>query len=120
MVEESGEFAIKKRLEDLKLKIEADPNIKEKLFSLDSPEEVQSFLEDKGISFSINEINEIRDIILKIVTKKENGELSEEDLEEVAGGFVALTATIIGLLAGVVAGGLVGANATHNATRGRW
>ena len=69
------------------------------LFELESAGEVQAALKEKGIEFSEEEIISIRDFLLKVeesdITKEqlekwtvqlEDGELSEEELEIVAGG----------------------------------
>ena len=74
------------------------------LFELESAGEVQAALKEKGIEFSEEEIISIRDFLLKVekgdITKEqlekwtvqlEDGELSEEELENVAGGIVLET-----------------------------
>ncbi len=65
------------------------------LFSLETPEEVQQSLEGKDIELSIEEIMHIKDLL----EKKLNGELSDEDLENVVGGevgmFLVAIATVI-------------------------
>ena len=77
---------------------------------METPEEVKSFLQEQGMEFSLEEINTLRDGIVKAAQKAENGELSDEDLEDVAGGWVF----------GAISAGFAAANFTHNATRGRW
>ena len=74
------------------------------LFELESAGEVQAALKEKGIEFSEEEIISIRDFLLKVeesdITKEqlekwtvqlEDGELSEEELEIVAGGIALET-----------------------------
>ena len=74
------------------------------LFELESAGEVQAALKEKGIEFSEEEIISIRDFLLKVeesdITKEqlekwtvqlEDGELSEEELELVAGGIAIET-----------------------------
>ena len=74
------------------------------LFELESAAEVQAALKEKGIEFSEEEIISIRDFLLKVekgdITKEqlekwtvqlEDGELSEEELEIVAGGIALET-----------------------------
>ena len=74
------------------------------LFELESVGEVQAALKEKGIEFSEEEILSIRDFLLKVeegdITKEqlekwtvqlEDGELSEEVLEIVAGGIALET-----------------------------
>jgi predicted ribosomally synthesized peptide with nif11-like leader len=102
---------MEERLTQLQAKLEGDPALGEKLFALETPEEVQSFLKAEGLEFTIEEIMTLREALVKALEKKENGELSDEDLEEVAGGFiVALIMFIVPLLVGIVSG----------ATEGKW
>ena len=74
------------------------------LFELESAAEVQAALKEKGIEFSEEEITSIRDFLLKVeegdITKEqlekwtvqlEDGELSEKELEIVAGGIALET-----------------------------
>ena len=74
------------------------------LFELESAGEVQAALKEKGIEFSEEEIISIRDFLLKVeegdITKEqlekwtvqlEDGELSEKELEIVAGGIALET-----------------------------
>jgi len=74
------------KLTKLKAKIEADNSFEEKLFGLETAEQVQSFLKEEGLDFSLEEINELGDVLVKVLEKSQNGELSDTDLEEVAGG----------------------------------
>ena len=82
----------------------ADEAFVKSLFELESAGEVQAALKEKGIEFSEEEIISIRDFLLKVekgdITKEqlekstvqlEDGELSEEELENVAGGIVLET-----------------------------
>lgn len=92
-----------------------DPAFLEKLISLDSPEDVQAaFKQDKGIDISIDDINAIQ----KVVEEKMEGELSEDDLEGVAGGVAV--ATVIAVGSAVVSGIIKLGQAVHNWTRRRW
>lgn len=112
---------MQKRLDLLKTKIEADPKVGENLFSLDSPEAVQGFLKEQGIEFSLEEINEIKESLVKVLKLKENGELTDEALEDVAGGCAVTICLIAGTLIGGLAGGLAGgAVATNFITERRW
>ncbi len=109
---------MKEKMEQLAAKLSENQALAEKLAELENPEDVQSLLKEEGIDFSVEEINELRDALLKTVEKDVDDELSEDDLEEVAGGAIALAtvgtiATIVGSTAGT-------ANLTHNVTRGRW
>mgnify|MGYP001361167169 CR=1 FL=1 len=99
---------MEKRLSNLQAKLEADPGLGEKLFSLETAEEVQSFLRELELEFSLEEINELRDVLVKALEKTQNRELSDEELEDVAGGFILLTL------------GIVLWGPTHLATQGKW
>lgn len=70
-----------------------------KLLDLEEPEDVQKELEEKGIDFSLAEIEQIGEMLRKVsegeisedeIGKAANGELSEEELEQAAGGFADL------------------------------
>jgi lactobin A/cerein 7B family class IIb bacteriocin len=76
------------------------------LLALETAEEVQSALSDKGLDLSLDEIATIRGSILTATTQ--GGELSEEQLESVSGGIGPITLFIIALVVGSVAGGLNG------------
>lgn len=94
----------------LQAKMEENQNFTEKLFNLDSPEEVQNFLKQEGLDFTLEDINDLRNAIIAAAPKGEGGELSDDQLEGVAGGWVIAA---IGATASA-------ANFTHNVTRGRW
>lgn len=102
---------MEQKLAQLQAKLEADGNLGEKLFSLETPKEVQSFLREQGIEFSLEEINTLRDALVRVAQKGENGELSDEALEDVAGG-----AVIFGAISATAAAG----SFVHNVTRGSW
>ncbi len=111
---------MEERLTRLQAKLEADPSLGEKLFSLETAEEVQSFLRGLELEFSLEEINELRDVLVKALEKTQNGELSDEDLEDVAGGLII---TLIGL--GIMAlafGACVtsGVMISDHYTQGKW
>lgn len=75
------------------------------LLQLD-PAEAVAVINAQGYDFSVEELNEYGKA-LKITAS--NGELSEEDLEDVAGGGAILTicgAAAIAFVAGVVVGGV--------------
>ena len=77
---------MEQKLAQLYTKLEADKSLGEKLFSLETPEEVQSLLKEQGIEFNLDEINMIKEALAKSIAKAGSGELSDEDLENVAGG----------------------------------
>ncbi|MTI81348.1 MAG: Nif11-like leader peptide family natural product precursor [Firmicutes bacterium] len=77
---------MEQKITQLKAKLEADPSFAEKLFSLETPEEVQSLLKEQGLELTLEEINSAKDDIVQSVEKGADGELSDENLEGVAGG----------------------------------
>ncbi len=107
---------MEERLTRLQAKLEADPGLGEKLFSLETAEEVRSFLGGLELEFSIEEINMVRDVLVKVLEKSNDGELSDEDLEEVAGGSL-LIAAVAAVIAFFVSGFCVGSIATQAGLR---
>jgi hypothetical protein len=73
---------------------------------------VQSALHDKGLDLSLDEIARIRSTIL--TAAEQGGELSEEQLESISGGFIF---GLIPLIFLAVVGTAMGVSA---ATRRRW
>lgn len=98
----------------------ADEEFVKGLFQLDTPQEVQAALREKDIELSVDEIAKIRDILVKRF--ESDGELSDEELEMVSGGFlielvsIAVIASMVGT--GLVGGGLIGASIALAATKG--
>lgn len=112
----------------LQAKIEADNSLVEKLFALQNANEVQDFLKAQGLDFSMEEINVLKDGIVKFVEKRStDGQLSDADLEDVAGGFaitaagVTAAAVLITAIGGVAIGaGTLGIAALESYSRNRW
>lgn len=82
------------------------------LMNMESPEDVQKALAEKGLELSVEEIEKIRQAAMD-----QEGELSEEALEGVAGGSVA--AIVLGVLAGVTSLFKLG-RSVNSWTRSRW
>jgi hypothetical protein len=79
----------------------SDEEFTSSILALETAEEVQSALGDKGLDLSLEEIATIRSSIL---TASENGgELSEEQLESVSGGIFGLLVLIAFLAVGSTA-----------------
>ena len=95
------------------------------LFALETPQEEQAALKEKKIELSIDEIVKTRQLLVR--SAENGGVLSDEELQEVSGGFVVSGALIIGI-AGILAGigivvgaGVAGAAwGTDAATGGSW
>ena len=95
------------------------------LFMLETPQEVQAALKVKNVELSIEEIVKIKELLIK--SAENGGVLSDEELQEVSGGFAisgGLIICIAGLVAGigvVIGAGVAGAAwGTDAATGGRW
>ena len=95
-------------------KVFSDEEFVTSLFELETLEEVQTALEEKEIEMTIEEIGQVRDLLiryqegeltedeqkaLELAQKSMDGELSEEELEKVSGGSLV----IAGLVAGIAA-----------------
>lgn len=96
-------------MEKEKLKEIMTPEFMNELMELDTAEAVQKALDEKGISLSIPEINKLQGMLENQASGE--GELSESDLEEVAGG---------GLFETLTDYFLDGIDAMNRWTRRRW
>lgn len=93
----------------------SDEAFLKELFSKETPEEVQVLLAEKDIALSIDEIVKLREILEKKLQQAQSGEeISDDDLEEVAGGVYDLIALGVVLFVGIVATYIALDN------RGRW
>ena len=93
----------------------SDKEFLAELISMEIPEEIQAALAEKDIEFTIDEICTMKKMVEKGIEKAAAGEeLSEEEMEKVAGGNPLL---IIPIALVVVFGSAYGVSA---ATRGRW
>ena len=97
-------------------KIFADEAFVKDLFELETAAEVQAALKEKGVEMSEEEILAVRDLLAKMESgeitveqaeqwskQAESGELSDEMLEQVAGGLAGTT--ILAIYVGVFVGG---------------
>ena len=81
----------------------ADEEFVKELFSKETPEEAQALLAEKDIDVSIEELVKLKDIIvakLQAAENSESAELTEADLEDVAGGTfgISVVIAIVGIL----------------------
>ena len=74
----------KERIKDLL----ADEGFVRDLLKLETPEEVQAAFKQKGVGVSIDEIVQLKDILVKAGQK--GGEISLEEMDNAAGGSAAL------------------------------
>ena len=117
----------------------ADEAFIKQLFELETAAQVQAALKERGVELTEEEILGIRDLILKVergeisaeqlekwAAQEENGELSEEALEQVAGGSIIGTIiAIIGTKAAItglvtVVGAALGVGGAAAADRHGW
>jgi len=76
----------------------ADEEFVKELFSKETPEEAQALLAEKDINLSVEEIVKLKDIItakLQAAENSESAELTEEELEDVAGGYLGIATIVI-------------------------
>ena len=81
----------------------ADEEFVKELFSKETPEEAQALLAEKDIDVSIEELVKLKDLVvakLQAAENSESAELTEADLEDVAGGTfgISVVIAIVGIL----------------------
>lgn len=109
---------MEERLAKLQAKLEADKGLGEKLFSMENAQDVQGLLKGEGLEFSLGEIDMLRDALVKAMAKGTD-ELSDDELENVAGG--SITVAVVLAIIGAVTGAVTAAGAvTDQAVRSRW
>ncbi len=94
-----------------------DKAFMEMVLGLETPEEVQDAFAEKDVDLSIAEIQKVYELL----SEHAGEELTEEDLEQVAGGEIISALIITGLiLFGAAAGGSGAYFGTTAALRRRW
>ena len=97
----------------------------ERILALDEPTDVQAAFEEEDVELSIQEIEQLGEMIRKLsegeisqeqIEQAANGELSEDEMEQVAGGVVG--EILLGTAAVVFIGGYIGG--VDNKTIKRW
>lgn len=96
-----------------------DKEYVESLLKLETPQQVQESLASKGVDLTVEQINEIKDLIIRYqednltdLEKQElknvqDGELSDDQLEAVSGGSIVIGLILVGVIAaevGIVVG----------------
>lgn len=76
-------------------KLASDAEFAEKAFNAESPEDLQKLAAVAGIELTMDDIMESKEILSKAFDKLNQNELSDKDLEDVAGGMGVATATAI-------------------------
>ena len=88
-----------------------------KLLALDDDKDVQEMLNDNGIEMTLEEIAAVKKGVIAELNGEE-AELSEDDLECVAGG--VSVGAVVKVVGGVIKGIVALGNLVHKKTRGRW
>jgi len=101
--------------EQLIKEIFSDEEYVKGLIALETPEEVQASLQEKGLEITVEEINTMKDLL----SKMNDGELSDEDLESVSGGCVAVLIGCGAAVAATAVGSIVALLALDARSR-RW
>ena len=95
-----------------------DEEFVKELLSLDAAEEIQALLKTKGIELDLDQIEKAKAFIAKKLALVEAGdELSDDDLDEVSGGFAITT---LGVVSALISAAGVAASMVITKTRGRW
>lgn len=104
--------------EELLKEVLSDADFAKSLIEMDTPEAVQSALKEKGIDLSLEDITAIQNIL----TNQSEGELSEDDLENVAGGSLTIMGAIAiaGIIGAAVGGGIKLGDSVDKWTNRRW
>lgn len=111
-----------KEIESFLNKVRDDVAFAEKVLNTEDPEKVIDIAKNAGIILSVDDLMITRDAFEKTITNNDPTELSDKDLEDVAGGLALTTAAVItGCVVGVVAalagGAATGGFAIFNAIR---
>lgn len=94
---------MKKSAEALLKKMSEDKDFAEKILSQTEREKVIEIAGGEGIELASEDIDEANEAISKALQTKKEGELSEEELENVAGGFIfEATVASAAIVSGVV------------------
>ena len=94
------------------LALTEDKEFMQFLFAQDSYEKIQEAFASKDVELSIDEVKElVSDVLAQ--TENSSAELNENELENVAGGFITVAAAVglakVALVAGMsIAGGVIG------------
>lgn len=102
--------------EELLKELFSDEAFVASILEMETAEEVQKTLSEKGVELSLDEIATIKNTL-----SSEESELSEDELENVAGGAI-ITSIICGLIIGgaAIAGAVDLGKNVNNWTRRRW
>lgn len=85
---------MKKTVEMLLKKMGEDKLFAEKILSQTEKEKVIEIAKEEGIELTIEDIDEVNELLTKALQARKEGELSEEELENVAGGILLETLVV--------------------------
>lgn len=105
----AGLTAEQKELAEKLGRIFSDEENRKKISSMRTAEDVISFYEDNGYSYTEEQKDKIREVFAGLAESHPEGELTEEELLKVAGGWSwegFFTGTGVGAVLGGIAGGL--------------
>lgn len=104
--------------EELLKEVLSDTDFAKSLAEMETPEEVQAALKEKGVDISLEDIAAIQNVL----ENQNEGELSEDDLENVAGGSLTVMAALgIASIIGAAVGGTIKlGDSIDKWTRRRW
>ena len=71
-----------------------------------TPEEATTKINAEGFDFTVEEVVEFGKLLQTAASSSDNGELSEEELGDVAGGIGVVAGALIALGAGILVGGM--------------
>ena len=88
-----------------------DTEFMAQFFACDEKEDMIKLCEERGISMTMEELDEILGAIADTYNKlvANDGELSDEELEQVAGGLSSFWGGLLGGVIGAIAGAVIGA-----------
>ena len=94
----------------------SDEEFVKELFSKETPEEAQAMLAEKDIDLTVEELIQLRELIIKKAQQTDdNEELVDDDLEDVAGGSVILLSIAVYGIAALGVAAII-----HVFSKGRW
>ena len=106
---------MQKATEFLLKKMKEDKAFAEKVLAQTEKEKVIEIAKNEGIELTLENIDEVNEVLTQAVSKQAEGELSEEELENVAGGTFA-SLLILGSIAATVSASFAASAALGSVT----
>lgn len=98
----------------------ADKDFIAKVMEMENPEEVQKAFQAKGIELTLEEIEDAKKEIGNRLENADSEEISDEQLEQVAGGVIGTAVTIATAVVGAAGALAALGNAVNRWTNRRW